>query len=85
MTTTYKLASLRDIYEQVPIDRITDCLMEISEYIRQMKELESYFGSPIFFDLPVNWIDNGVKDVKISIRNNANNEEVFLFETKQES
>ena len=45
MATTYKLTTLRDVYEQVPADKLALCMREIAESMEHAKALQELMSA----------------------------------------
>lgn len=55
---TYELATLRDIYEKVPADRLEACLTELGVHLAQIKRENEFSGKTL--KMPVVWTDDGI-------------------------
>jgi hypothetical protein len=94
MTNHYKLATLRDVYEKVPTDKIALCMREIAEGMKYAKELEDLMdvsakeiqpgasAKTIWPDV-CEWIDDGEEDKTINVTDAVTGEESFTFEVRK--
>ena len=69
MATTYKLTTLRDVFEQVPVDRIEQCMAEAARAMVQARLLADALnaagsaiaapGMALFWPEVCEWTDDG--------------------------
>ncbi len=83
MTNTYKLKTLRDVYEQVPKDKLQACLAEIAQGMLYAHELGELAGGPLQWQEPCEWIDDGKTDKTIAIQNASTGEAELTFVARQ--
>lgn len=94
MSTSYKLSTLRDVYERVPADKIAVCMREIAEGMEHAKSLEQLIdasagvlqpGASVATIWPdvCEWIDDGKEDKTISVTDAATGEAGFTFEVRK--
>ena len=94
MTTTYELKTLRDVYENVPADKLALCMREIAEGMEQAKALEALMNASAATLTPgasvatiwpdvCAWIDDGKEDKSIGVTDGATGEVAFTLETRK--
>lgn len=74
----YELATLKDVFEKVPTDRIEDCMKELATLMAQakaMRDLLTIAGSEMAgkevvcsmeWPVPVTWVDDGAGKLGIT-------------------
>lgn len=74
----YELATLKDVFEKVPADRIQDCMKELATGMAQAKAMRELLmiagselaGAEVVCDMqwpePVTWIDDGNGKIELS-------------------
>ena len=78
MATIYKLTTLRDVYEQVPADKLALCMREIAEGMEHARALTELLDATVDALHPgskaatiwpdvCEWIDDGKEDKTISV------------------
>jgi hypothetical protein len=74
--TTYKLSTLRDVFEKVPPEKVLLCLREIAEGMEQAHALRDLVvgsaeelggNAVVFWPDECEWIDDGKEDKTIAI------------------
>lgn len=94
MPTTYKLSTIRDIFEQIPSDRVEACLTEMIVIIKQahaIRDLMNAAGKAEGVDLgwrfqdPLQWIDDGRADISIRVHDGKSEEPVMTFDTRRKT
>jgi hypothetical protein len=94
MATTYKLTTLRDVYEQVPADKLALCMREIAEGMEHAKALQELMNATVEHLHPgataatiwpdaCEWIDDGKEDKTINVTDAATGEAGFTFEVRK--
>lgn len=94
MTNTYRLVTLKDVFDKVPADRIIDCMRELGILLSQsanmrnlicaMAESENIDIDPaeaMRMPYEIVWIDDGKVELTLSIRT-SEDEEVLSLGTK---
>lgn len=88
----YELATLKDVFEKVPADRIEDCMKELAIGMAQakaMRELLTLAGSEIAeaevvcdmqWPEPVTWVDDGAGKIDLSYCGGPDGDELMRQE-----
>ena len=63
----YKLSTLRDVFNQIPEDKIDVCLRELAVMMLHSKFIERSSGITIIWPDSIEWIDDDKGDIKINI------------------
>lgn len=84
MSKTYTLATLADIYDQVPKDRIEACMAELARGMVYAKEFGELGGGPLEWKAPCEWVDDGLKNMTITLQD-ADSKDTFALELHQEA
>lgn len=85
MTNTYELSTFKDIFDNIPSDRVKDCLGEIADIIIQAQNMRNVFltcaeslgaeldeyttKSAMEFPQTFVWTDDGKGDLEFTIKN----------------
>jgi hypothetical protein len=91
--TTYKLSTLRDVFEKVPPEKVSLCLREIADGMEQAHALRDLIvgsaeeigvNAAAFWPDECEWIDDGKEDKTIGIVN-ASTDRVELTYTSRKA
>ena len=94
MPKSYRLTTLRDVYERVPADKLALCMREIAEGMEHAKALEQLMDASASAIQPgasaatiwpdvCEWIDDGKEDKTINVTDAATGEAGFTFEVRK--
>lgn len=88
METKYELKTLKDVFDKVPADRISDCLNELAISMIQAKAMQGIMDCvsenkmPVFeWPESVEWIDDGKHEIGLSFYETCNKKEFLRIET----
>ena len=90
VSKTYRLSTLRDVFEQIPPDKVALCMREIAEGMVRAREVSELFAQaeqpPANFVLEDvwEWIDDGRQDKTITVVDDATDKELFAFEYRRD-
>lgn len=88
MMTTYKLSTLRDVFEKVPPEKMRLCLREMADAMEQAHALRDLIlGSAeelgendgVFWPDECEWIDDGKEDKTIAIVSGSTDKVEFTY------
>jgi hypothetical protein len=91
--TTYKLSTLRDVFEKVPPEKVRLCLREVAEGMEQAHALRDLvFGSAeelggnaaVFWPDECEWIDDGKEDKTIAIVDDSTDRVEFTYTSSKQ-
>lgn len=94
MANRYKLKTLRDVYEQIPADKLHLCLREIADGMLHVKALAELFDAAASTTEPgasahtswgeeCEWIDDGKEDQTINVTCTGSDDVAFVYSTKK--
>lgn len=92
--TTYKLSTLRDVFEKVPPEKMRLCLREMADAMEQAHALRDLIvgtseelggDAGILWPDECEWIDDGTEDKTISIVNGATDQVEFTYTSRKGS
>jgi len=94
MNKTYELRTLKDVYDQVPAEKLGLCMREIADgmkYARNLADLmdatakvmDPHAAAHGMWPEVCTWVDDGKEDKTITVHDAATGEEVFTFEASK--
>jgi hypothetical protein len=94
MANRYKLKTLRDVYEQIPADKLHLCLREIADGMQHAKALADLLDAAVsatepgarahtFWPEECEWIDDGKEDKTINVACAGSDYVAFNYEAKK--
>lgn len=78
MPTTYRLTTLKDVFDQVPADRIEACMAELARGFVYAKECQQFVGDGFDLCAPFEWTDDVQQSLTIDVQD-GNQEKVISF------
>jgi hypothetical protein len=77
--TVYHLTTLKDVFDQVPPDKIELCMAELGRAMLYLHELGALAGEPLSWNGPCDWIDDGKTDQAIDVVSSLSGEPLLTF------
>lgn len=88
MSKQYKLTTLQDVFEQVPVDKIHLCLRELGDAMVEAKRLsevvkETAWRAAFKWASPCTWIDDGKENQTFRFLDGESGEELMQAKRTQ--
>lgn len=82
MTKSYKLKTIKDIFDKVPIDRISHLFVELRELMMISDIVRSSEGVEVSFPEEIIWNDDGKGDVVVEVITENSSDHVCTIKSK---
>lgn len=85
MANTYRLTTLKDVFEQVPKDKLETCLSEIARGMLYAHELSEIAGQRLQWQEPCEWIDDDKTDQTIDVQDSDTGQTALKFVARHDA